>query len=211
VATVIAPQAGSAGVVWQAYLRTQKVAAKQIYSQMMQESLTELSAEVRILASIHHRHILKFLGLCYYYDLKSEMSSVVLVTEWCPQTLRTWIRQHASDSSSSTDNNDNSISSNGSIIDNRDTGSDDSISPNSKTAAHPSSSSSSSNSSANLHRLAIRVVEEIASGMCYLHEECGIVHRDLKPENVLLTGEGEVKICDFGVSILKTPQGCVGE
>ena len=37
--------------------------------------------------------------------------------------------------------------------------------------------------------------------MSYLHAK-HVVHRDLKPENVLLTGEGAVKICDFGLSRL---------
>lgn len=53
---------------------------------------------MKILASIQHQHVLAFLGLCHYYDLKSEMSSVVLVTEWCPSTLRHWIKDHARNS-----------------------------------------------------------------------------------------------------------------
>ena len=35
--------------------------------------------------------------------------------------------------------------------------------------------------------------------MKYLHDR-SIIHRDLKPENVLLTSEGKVRICDFGLS-----------
>ena len=88
-------QAGDAGVVWQAYLKTRKVAAKQVYSQMVTASLTELSEELKIVASIQHVNILSFLGVCHYYDMRSEMSSVVLVTEWCPSTLRNWIKQNA--------------------------------------------------------------------------------------------------------------------
>lgn len=36
-------------------------------------------------------------------------------------------------------------------------------------------------------------------GLRYLHS-IGVMHRDIKPHNLLMTKEGKVKICDFGVA-----------
>eukprot|EP00948_MAST-09A_sp_MAST-9A-sp1_P003083 g3083.t1 len=43
------------------------------------------------------------------------------------------------------------------------------------------------------------VALQTAKGMGYLHSK-GIIHRDLKPDNLLMNEDGQVKLCDFGVS-----------
>lgn len=37
-------------------------------------------------------------------------------------------------------------------------------------------------------------------GLIYLYDEHRIIHRDLKPSNVLVNSQGQIKLCDFGVS-----------
>jgi hypothetical protein len=46
--------------------------------------------------------------------------------------------------------------------------------------------------------LAIHWLDQSLQGLLYAHQH-GILHRDLKPQNLLLTSEGDVKLCDFGL------------
>ncbi len=54
---------------------------------------------------------------------------------------------------------------------------------------------------------AILIVRETLKALGYAHrakddngKELGIVHRDVSPSNVLISFEGEVKLCDFGIA-----------
>jgi len=45
-----------------------------------------------------------------------------------------------------------------------------------------------------------QVAKRVLGGLVYLYEEMGVLHRDIKPSNILLNSQGQVKLCDFGVS-----------
>ena len=47
---------------------------------------------------------------------------------------------------------------------------------------------------------ALDYARQICSALVYMHGQ-RVVHRDLKPENILITGEGRLKIMDFGIAL----------
>ena len=41
---------------------------------------------------------------------------------------------------------------------------------------------------------------QIVSALQYLKSELRVIHRDVKPSNILVNRNGDVRICDFGIS-----------
>src|SRR2546430_15415437 len=46
---------------------------------------------------------------------------------------------------------------------------------------------------------AIQIARQICAGVAAAHDR-GVLHRDLKPANVMIDGEGNVRITDFGIA-----------
>ena len=41
---------------------------------------------------------------------------------------------------------------------------------------------------------------QVISALDYLHTKLQVIHRDVKPSNILINRDGDVKMCDFGIS-----------
>ena len=46
-----------------------------------------------------------------------------------------------------------------------------------------------------------RIIREVVMGLVYLHKH-GIVHRDIKADNILVDDNGNIKLADFGISMI---------
>ncbi|XP_018794397.1 PREDICTED: cyclin-dependent kinase-like 1 isoform X2 [Bactrocera latifrons] len=49
-----------------------------------------------------------------------------------------------------------------------------------------------------------QIVYQTLLGVAYCHKQ-NCLHRDIKPENILLTAQGQVKLCDFGFARMLSP------
>ncbi|XP_044759861.1 dual specificity mitogen-activated protein kinase kinase 6 [Coccinella septempunctata] len=45
-----------------------------------------------------------------------------------------------------------------------------------------------------------KITYAVVSALHYLHSHLKVIHRDVKPSNILINRQGDVKMCDFGIS-----------
>ena len=45
-----------------------------------------------------------------------------------------------------------------------------------------------------------KIAFSVVSALHYLHTKLRVIHRDVKPSNILMSTNGKVKMCDFGIS-----------
>jgi len=53
---------------------------------------------------------------------------------------------------------------------------------------------------------AVAIARQLCAGVAAAHER-GVIHRDLKPHNVMIDGEGDVRITDFGIATAAADAG----
>src|SRR5262245_28427217 len=49
------------------------------------------------------------------------------------------------------------------------------------------------------HDKAVQMARQLCAGIAAAHDR-GVIHRDLKPANVMIDGQGDVRITDFGIA-----------
>ncbi len=50
---------------------------------------------------------------------------------------------------------------------------------------------------------AIEIMDQVLGALDFAHQR-GVVHRDIKPANIMMTGDGRVKVADFGIARVQT-------